>query len=61
MAEFIVLEYLSHPGVRFYTSNIFVDPRFFKKVGEADTREDAVTICWEKNPAILKLIRLKKE
>jgi hypothetical protein len=58
MVEWIILEYVSHPGVRFYTKDIFVDSRFFKKVGEANTREEAVTICWENDPKMLKMIRL---
>lgn len=61
MAEWIVLEYISNPGVRFYTRDIVVNPKFYKKVGEASTREDAVTLCWEKDPKMLQLIRLKKD
>ncbi|HPT72143.1 MAG TPA: hypothetical protein PLE74_07670 [Candidatus Cloacimonadota bacterium] len=49
MAEWIVLEYMNSPGLRFYTRDMVINPKFFKKVGETDTREEAVELCWKDN------------
>jgi hypothetical protein len=49
--EWMVLEYLNHPEhLRFYTKSGSFNPKHYIKVGEADTREEAVRIVWELDP-----------
>lgn len=49
--EWMVLEYLGREDhLRFYTKNGWFNPRYFIKVAEAATREEAVEIIWEHDP-----------